>query len=659
METKTKPTESQIEVMMSDWLGNLRMGSEGNYTHKGKGGIRHKSDKTFQDYLLGSIGHLKAVDLIKKARQAACSVVDAITGEPVSVYVGGTGSFQTSDNGRKVINIATDYFDDPELTSRQKVDIMLGLASHEAAHVVYTSDEDETENLKDCKNDAVKNLKHQIWNILEDERIEYLLGEDRPGVIDSLAVTKEHFYKRLTERTRQNGQMPTEPIPKLISSIICGVRYPSEMTREQVEDNFDELDAIRRTLTPYPLNSKDTWAATDRIMDIIKDTMKKQMEEDKKKQQQQQEQQQGQQQSPNGQQGNNSNGGKPDPNANQQSKNSGGKNKKDDNSSNNSNGQGQQPQPTEEEIQQAIADALSTQQGKNVMDAIKQDQQNSSASNRSKAIKDSDNQRYVNEDDAEVEGGGPGNPKVFVFKPKGTPESYLDAQKDIKAYIPAMSKALACKSHDVDYELRGLPSGKLNTNKLVSLKMGNKTIFDKKGTISCSSASVCILIDESGSMSGDKLIAARKAAILVNEAVKRIDNVTYFCYGYTDDRLNVYSEGTKTSKWSLGATEARGGTPTGKAMKMCAKRLRKFTGAPCLMLVLTDGVPDSNPEVIQQDTELRKDKFLPIGVGIQSSAVSKGFQKYVELIDMAKFPFDLGRLTKGVLDKMLVKTDSL
>ena len=35
----TQPTDTQIQVVMSDWLGTLRKGEDGNYTHKGKGGI--------------------------------------------------------------------------------------------------------------------------------------------------------------------------------------------------------------------------------------------------------------------------------------------------------------------------------------------------------------------------------------------------------------------------------------------------------------------------------------------------------------------------------------------------------------------------------------------------------------------------------------------
>lgn len=669
MENKTKPTESQIEVLMSDWLGNLRMGTEGNYTHKGKGGIHRNSDESFQDYLLGNISHLDPVDLIKKARQAAGLVVDAVTTEPVSVFVGGNGSFQTTSDGRPDINLATDYFDDKSLSAKQKVDIMLGLASHEAAHVVYTKEEDFQKNLKKNTSPQLLELKKEIWNILEDERIEFHLGEDRPGLAGTLGATKEHYFKRLVRQLKQNGEMPKEPLPKLLTAIKMGIRYPSEMTREQVEDNFDELDAIRRTLTPYPLTSEDVWAATDRVMDIIKDTVKKQIEEEHKKQEEQQQQQQSSegQGAQNPQQGD---GSKDDgQNTGQQQNQPGNGKPEDQNKSGNKSGdegdstnKGKAPKPkapTKAEIEKAMADALSTEEGKNVMKALKDDDNQSSGNNMSMDLFSSDAQRYANEDDSETDSAGPGDPKVFVFKPKGTPESYMKAERDIKPFVPAMSKALACKSQDSEYELRGLPSGKLNTNKLVALKMGNKTIFNKKGAVTCSSACVCMLIDESGSMSGAKLQAARRAAILVNEAVKRIPNVTYYCYGYTDDRLNVYSEGTKTSKWALGATEARGGTPTGKAMAMCSKRVRRISPAPCLMLVLTDGYPDNSAEVIRQDEKLRKDRFIPVGIGIQSSAVSRTFKQSVVLNDMGQFPFDLGRITKGALDKMLIKTESI
>ena len=467
-----------------------------------------------------------------------------------------------------------------------------------------------------------RELKHNVWNIIEDERIEFLLGEDRPGFADMLATTKGYYFKKLGEKVRSAGQLPTEPLPKLLNALTQAVRYPSEMTREDVEQNFDELDKIRRALTPYPLTPEAAWDAAERVMDIIRDLAKEQAKKDKQQQQ-----------------------------SGQDSAGDSGKEKK------------KAPHPTKAETEAALQKMLGTQQAKDVMQAIQEDSSKADPKNTAQAISfgsssGDKNNRYVNEDDAELAPGGPGNPREYIFKPRGDQNAYLRALTTVRAYIPAMAKALSCKSQESEYELHGLPSGKLNTNRLVAFRAGNRNIFDKQGSVTCSSASVVMLIDESGSMHGNRERSAREAAVLINEAIARIPNVNFYCYGYTDNELCVYAENGKTSKWALSATSSKGGTPTGKAMRLAADRIRRFTKDPVLMLVLTDGAPDSSAEVIRQDNELRTKGFFPIGIGIQSNTVSRTFKEYIVMEDISTLAVDLGKLTKKKLDRMLVRKDS-
>ena len=639
METiKTIPTDSQVDALMSDWLGNLRMSEEGNYTHAGKGGIRRKKETSVGEYLVGNVSSLDQLTLMKRARRAATQVVNAIVPGRTDVRVGGNDSFHAVSKDVHLLNIATDYFDDKELSSREKVGIMLGLASHEAAHAVYTDGKLKEKVLGRAPSE-LKELQHTIWNIIEDERIEYLLGDERPGYAETLGTTKGYYYKKLVKRLRKNGELPKEPLPRLLSVLGQAVRYPSEMSREEVIENFDNLDAIRRALTPFPLDAKGAWQATGRIMDIIRDMAKESAKEKKQQQQQQGVEGQNKQDGQGGQDPQTQ--GAPDPSAQQQQ-------------------QQQQNEPTEQEIMQAIRDALGTGEAQNVLSALKADNDKGNGENAAGAVAgrgNSNEKDFVNNDEMEVMGGGPGDPRVFVKVPKGNADVYSKSLEKVRRYIPAMSRALACKSQDRDYCLKGLPSGKLNTSRLVSLKCGNTSIFEKQGTVSCSSASVCMLIDESGSMSGDRVLRAREAAILVSESIARIDTVSFFCYGYTSRELTVYSEKGKSTRWNLSETRATGGTPTGMAMKNAAKRIRSLTQDPVLMLVLTDGGADDNDAVLRQDDRLRRDGFLPIGVGIQTDVVRYSFKEHIVLNDISSFAVDLGRLAKHRLDKMLVRRE--
>lgn len=633
--SKTQPTESQIDVLMSDWLGNLRMKQEGNYTHRGKGGIRRKVDTTMREYLLGDVKRMDNLELMKQSRIGAEKIINTVTPHQVKIQIGGNGSYHAeTEDGRQIINIASDYFDD-SIPNEEKVDIMFGLASHEAAHSAYTDNSIKEKNINKEHPD-LRELKQTVWNIIEDERIEYHLGEERPGLAGCLGATKGYYFDRLNKKMAANGQMPTEPIPKLLAAITQAVRYPSEMTREQIVENFDELDAVRRALTPYPLSPEAAWEATDRVMDIIRHTA----EEEIKKQQQEQQQ---------GQSGQN------------------GENTQDDDKSQLDKKKGQQGKPTVKQVRDMINQALSTSQGKSVMDAIKQDIAKGDPANKTQEANDGIAMEYVNNDDSERmssmngtpgKGAGGGNPDTFIRKPKGHPDVYQQSLSKVRAYVPAMARALKCKSEENDYVLLSQPRGKLDTNKLVSFRAGNENIFRRSGTVTCSSASVCMLIDESGSMDGARLYAAREAAILVNEAVKRVKNVNFYCYGYTSSQLNVYSEDNRISPWALSDTAAISGTPTGRSMAMAAKRVRKHTKDPILMLVLTDGCADNSARVIEQDNILRTKGFLPVGVGILTNAVSKTFKDHIVMTDISKFAIEMGRLTKGKLDKMLVRTDS-
>ena len=638
---KIKPTDSQIDVLMSDWLGNLRMKEEGNYIHKGKGGIRKKEATSMRRYLIGDVSQMDKLDLMKNARIASEKIVNTLAPNPVMVQVGKDESCHGYQNGREVISIATDYFDDPTLTKEEKVDIMLGLSVHEAAHAAYTDSSLLEENLAK-EPQELQQLKKTIWNIIEDERIEYHAGEDRPGLIDCVGKTKGYYFDKLVNNMKVNGRVPTEPLPKLINAITQAIRYPSEMTREQVEENFDDLDEIRRTLTPYPLSSEDCWEAAGRVMDVVKKHAKKELEEQQQQQQQQQEQSSQPQQQTTENNGNQSQDQQQQP----QSKASGGQ------------------EPTEQEVIQAVAKALGTEQGKKVMEAIAADINKSDASNESSDISyEQNNQEFVNNDDYERmssggDGAGGGNPDVFIKKPKGDPNVYNDCVRRVRQYVPAMAKVLTCKSQQRDYVLRSQPKGKLDTNKLVAYRAGSDKIFTRTGSITCSSASVCMLIDESGSMDGKLNEAAREAAILVNEAIKRIKNVNFYCYGFTSEQINVYSENNRTSKWALSGVAAIAGTPTGMAMEVCSRRVRRFTSDPVLMLILTDGHPHDRQKVIEQDSLLRKKGFTPIGVGIMTNAVQNLFKENIIMMDISDFPMEMGKLTKNRLNKMMVRTDS-
>lgn len=192
---------------------------------------------------------------------------------------------------------------------------------------------------------------------------------------------------------------------------------------------------------------------------------------------------------------------------------------------------------------------------------------------------------------------GEGRDSYFT-KAENNETVYRSAYDRIRKYIPAFSKIL--QGHCKEYKLihRSMRSGVLDTNKLAEAVQGVPTVYIREGEVRTDKVAVVILIDESGSMCGTRIQAARDTAVLLNEAFSKVPNVELYIYGHTGDvrysgatELNTYREGAFAPRYSLGSVEARCQNRDGVAIVECAKRVRKITKTPALMFVLSDGEP--------------------------------------------------------------------
>ena len=619
-----KPTKTQIETLMSDWLTGTR--DQKTFVHKNTAGAifnKTLSGRALSEYSRGRLDNNDQADVLRQARQIAQGVVDGMTDRPIRVTLGKNTSFTDGET----ICISTDYFDDTSLTLGEKVDVLTGYAVHEACHIRHSNFKEMSKNRDD--NPQINRLKRDIDNILEDERIEHLLGESienggdgMPGLVDYIGCCKNQSFGRYNEA--KAGVETTEELPQFLNALMGAIRYPSMLTEEMVTRHYKQLDAVRKILRPFPQSSKGIMAATDRIVDVIKDMVNSQHDNQQPSDGQQQKQDQQQ------------NG----------------------NSQDQSGSQGQTPE-------QKLSDALKTTQAQNILNAAEQanSSPSSSDSNSAGCIRHDDKETaYVNGDcEKDMEGGAGGRNRVTYIKhAKGDRNVYERALANVKRYVPSMAKALRCRGIDHDYVLQGEKTGKLNTNKLVSLKTGNYNIFTKRGEITSDRVCLCLLIDESGSMSGNgRKEATREAAVLINEAVRHIPNLQLFIYGFTDEEINVYSEGGKEDRWALGTTGARGGTPTADAMRVASNRIRKQTQDGCLMLVLTDGEPNDISDTMRQDELLSKKKFVVVGVDIKGGTrINMVFRNSISTTDMQSLAQNIALYVKQKLQKMMGRHDS-
>lgn len=192
--------------------------------------------------------------------------------------------------------------------------------------------------------------------------------------------------------------------------------------------------------------------------------------------------------------------------------------------------------------------------------------------------------------------------KVFFEKPKGDRNDYLRDVRAVQKYVPRLKKILTGTDKNYDFNIQGCRSGILDTTKLAEAYQGVPQVYLRQGHVRTNKSTICVLIDESESMSGKKEILARQAAILLNETFGKSLGVDLYIYGHTADigsvgyiNLSVYREGNHYNpKFSLSKSYAKFQNRDGDAILEVAKRVRKFTKEDCIMFVISDGSPCAN-----------------------------------------------------------------
>lgn len=627
-------------MLMSDWLQG--MDRDNRHVHRNtRGAIKKTVEKHYSENLIGNISNKDTIEQMRLSRAMAENIIAMMTDEKIHVKIGNTGN-QSFTSGKEIC-LSTDYFDLPnnECPPGRKADILAGLAVHEAAHQCHTDFEALAKTEK--RGDGLEELRHTIINILEDERIEWLVGEERPGLADFLAVTKNHYFgNSALKRDIKNEVMTNSKsrVEKLIEALLLSVRFPSALDENTVREYWKELNELRGVLTPFPKSTKALIDTSERVVEVLKKLVEEDMKEKQKE-----EPQIGNNDSEKEKRNKEQNNGKENSKSNGASAGSG------DNSS-----------PSESEINEEIKKQLSTETVKRAMqNAQALSSVNTDQKKDSGIIRNIDDAEYVNGDSERASGASGGGIK-YVKKAPVSAGSYANRERIVRKYVPAMRKVLACRATDQDYVLRGMPCGKLNTNKLVSFKSGNEHIFDKQSNVVTESVSLCLVIDESGSMSGDKKLSAELTSVLIEQAVRDITKIRFYAYGFSGSNpLYVYSEPGYRNKKTLGNIRASGGTPAGDAMIIAAHRIRRQFKGKCLMLVVTDGIPDDVAKMRKADEELRRNGFVTIGIGIDdaSERIKNIMKETVMMTDISTLPTQLGKYTKKYLLKLMQKEEDI
>ena len=602
METQLT-TEQKLDLLTKDFLERDENDNFVRIRRTGRLGWESTlpEDGAYSEYIL----HPESKeDLIKNAYGVARDMVKVMD-TPFKVNIAITPDNNATDT--ETVWVATKVFDDADLSNGKKLDTFIGLAVHESCHLLHT----DFNALRAINNGTVKALE----NIIEDERIERLCGDQKPGLANFLKASKYYYFDKYKAEMEKAGKLEgLDTFKRLMNCILSYIRYPKALDVNDLSEFADVMLGVREILLPYPASTAGSMEAAKKIYELMKQYM----------QQQNQEQQQGAaggQQSEDGQQGNDL-----------------------------ASGSQQSSKEAEKQMEQSMK-GMSDALGKIVSEAQKS------------GLGESDQSETVKQDGGKVGQVCEGRLEKGLAKgsyiEKGTEnrDVYQDSLERVKPHIAAINRALKCSSTEYKMSLRGMRSGVLDTGKLAEAFQGVPTVYTREGEVRTDKVSVCILIDESGSMWGPGEMSARDTAVLLNEALGGVPNVDLYIYGHTASRsttnLFVYRERGFRKKYALGSTDSRAGNHDSVAIREACARVRKHTREKCLFFMISDGAPNESTELVRKAVlDMEKDGFSVVAISIDPYYdPSTMYSRNVNLTDMSTLAVDLGKLVKkAVMD---------
>ncbi len=594
-------------------------------------------------------------DVIKEAYAMARDYIVAMD-TPFKVTLRLSDERNCTDS--KVVYLMTKMFDDEDITVGQQIDTFIGLAIHEGCHLKYT---DFTQ-----KANAGNIMIARLINLIEDERIERLCGEQMPGYANFLKACKYYMFGRYTEKQMESvGEEELPAYYRLFNAILSIIRYPKSIDEKDLDEFADYLYEVREILLDYPQTSRQVTDAAYAIYEIIKSFI----EEQQGKPMQGSGSDDGQQQDCD------SSSGEKQP-ENREMKDGAGKRggagdgteSEDDDSAEGGSEQSVASNDTDDGRMKQILDEVAKALDEALREIAKSPEESHDPMERkemSNAVK-RDGGMLAGICENMISLGNTG--AAVMYKAVDNKEAYMDSLSRVRKYIPAISRALKghCSEYDVAY--RGMRSGKLDTSKIAEAYQGVQNVYVRDCKIKSDKMAVCVLVDESGSMHGNKIDAARDLAVLLHEAIGTIPSVDLYIYGHTHaDRcyesyregkhiseIQVYHEKGYAPKMALGNVQARSGNLDSVAIREAASRMRKMTRCSNnLMFVITDGAPNENCQtLIDTVKRLEKEGMNIVAVCIEPHYdPSELYTHSIRFSNMDTLAIDLGKIIKKAILK--------
>jgi cobalamin biosynthesis protein CobT len=251
-------------------------------------------------------------------------------------------------------------------------------------------------------------------------------------------------------------------------------------------------------------------------------------------------------------------------------------------------------------------------------------------------------------------------------------------QKDIERLMAAQSLSVRTAGHK---------SGRLHSASLYRVMQGDPRVFQRKEEHRSKDTAVMLLVDQSGSMMGSRIVVAMQSAYALAQTLERV-NIPSEIIGFTTGsmssaaRQQAYDEYKKhgvqfdrdshtvvmpiyktfnerlspTVKkriaFQLNVQAGMNTNTDGESLEYAAMRLIPRREKRKVMLVLSDGQPvgsGSGAHLKATVTGLTKTGIETVGIGIQSDAVKHFYPRYLTLNNVT----DLPAIVMGELKRIL------
>ena len=235
---------------------------------------------------------------------------------------------------------------------------------------------------------------------------------------------------------------------------------------------------------------------------------------------------------------------------------------------------------------------------------------------------------------------------------------YLGAYECIKANVLSVIRNLQkglknLLNYNVDEMSRYLHSGKIDAKSLSRIPTG--AICAKRIEKSEEAdLNITVLVDMSGSMQGYEIECAKAACIVLYEVGRALNipiTILGFQYG-SPTRIHCFADSSLKGRFThtgIAKMFANGNTPLYQALGYLQVHLKKIDQTDKLVIVITDGIPNGDPkECAKQVKKLESDaKVYGLGIGSGNDTLANIFGSRFFYIDtLEKLPKELCKIVE-------------